>query len=598
MKIRKDNIFTIFIKVLPDIFRGAPVHFVYMNVVALVYSVLWFAIVPANNYMFDTLIKAIDKQVSVNDAIVSILIVFVVLTTQHIFNGLNAYNNMYQYFKVRGFLHRRIHKKIDQLTAIDFENPNVLTDINKSMNGCENAMLLVNIIMNMLVFYIPQLLFYSIYFYSLNPYLVLLVFLIFIPQAISSILQSKYHVNLEQEIAPIRRELDNYDNCIVGHSFLKETRLLRVYGYFMKLYKNTQFILNHKSYKVEKKVALLRLYMALMTMAGYIGVLYILLYTMLNGSISIGSFGAVFISLTSLLSIIKEITFGSFSTLSKNFGTVLNYMNHMNTKVTEKISEQEIDFSKGIDIRNVSFQYPNTNTLAIDNINLHIRNKETIAIVGENGAGKSTLARLLLGLYQPQRGTIIMGSVQNKADYPYISKKNISAVFQKYQRYALTVEENIRISDIKNNYEVLRQLQNVELDTSSKKLPEGLQTLLSREFGGIDLSGGQWQRLAIARGLYRIHDLIILDEPTAAIDPLEETKIFKMFNDVSKDKTAVIITHRLGSAKIADRIIVMEGGRIVEEGTHDTLMEQKGKYAYMFNEQVKWYEHEVQYEKN
>ncbi|NMM55478.1 ABC transporter ATP-binding protein [Paenibacillus aquistagni] len=592
MKKRSENIFTIFIKVLPDIFHGAPVHFVYMNIVALVYSVLWFSILPANNYMFDTIIKAADGQASIKYAIISILIVFAILTVQHVFNGLNAYNNMYQYFKVYGYLHYRIHKKVDQLPAIKFEDPSVMDDINKSIKGSENAMLLVNIIMNMIFFYIPQLLFYSIYFYFLNPYLVLVVFLIFIPQVISSILQSKFHINLEQEVAPIRRELDNYDKSLTGIDFFKETRMLRAYGYFIKLYKDTQLLLNGKSYAVEKKIARIRLYMALMTLTGYIGVLYILLQTVLSGAITIGSFGAVFISLSSLLSIIKEITFGSFNELSKNFGTVLNYKNFMNMDPAEKMPEQNIDFSKGVRISNVSFQYPNTNKKALNNVSLHIQDKETIAIVGENGAGKSTLVRLLLGIYRPQSGSIHIGDIQSTEKNPYISQKNISAVFQKFQRYALTLKENVRISDIKSDDDIIKPIQSAGLVVNSKDFPQGEQTMLSREFGGTDLSGGQWQRLAIARGLFRKHDLIILDEPTAAIDPIEESNIFRTFRDVSENKTAVIVTHRLGSAKIADRIIVLDDGQIIEEGTHEALMRLNGKYAYMFNEQAKWYEYE------
>ncbi|GGJ27156.1 ABC transporter ATP-binding protein [Paenibacillus hunanensis] len=592
MKTKSENIFTIFIKVLPDIFHGAPVHFVYMNIVALVYSVLWFSILPANNYMFDTIIKAANGQASVKYAIIAILIVFAILTIQHVFNGLNAYNNMYQYFKVYGYLHYRIHKKVDQLPAIKFEDPSIMDDINKSIKGSENAMLLVNIIMNMIFFYIPQLLFYSIYFYFLNPYLVLVVFLIFIPQAISSILQSKFHINLEQEVAPIRRELDNYDKSLTGIDFFKETRMLRAYGYFIKLYKDTQLLLNSKAYAVEKKIAMIRLYMALMTLTGYIGVLYILLQTVLSGAITIGSFGAIFISLSSLLSIIKEITFGSFNELSKNFGTVLNYKNFMNMNPTEKMAEQNIDFSKGIKISNVSFQYPNTNKKALNNISLHIHNKETIAIVGENGAGKSTLVRLLLGIYRPQSGSIIIGDIENTERNPYIPQNNISAVFQKFQKYALTLKENVTISDIKSDDNIIEPIQNAGLAVNSKDFPQGELTMLSREFGGTDLSGGQWQRVAIARGLFRKHDLIILDEPTAAIDPIEESSIFRTFRDISKNKIAVIVTHRLGSAKIADRIVVMDEGQIIEEGTHEALMRLNGKYAYMFNEQAKWYEHE------
>ena len=132
-------------------------------------------------------------------------------------------------------------------------------------------------------------------------------------------------------------------------------------------------------------------------------------------------------------------------------------------------------------------------------------------------------------------------------------------------------------------------LEKADFPMGSEKLTEGLQTMLGKDFGGIDLSGGQWQRLAIARGLYRAHDMIILDEPTAAIDPLEEADIYRKFAEISADKTAFIVTHRLGSAQIADRIIVMDAGRIVDMGTHEELMQREGKYRKMYHAQAKWY---------
>ena len=175
---------------------------------------------------------------------------------------------------------------------------------------------------------------------------------------------------------------------------------------------------------------------------------------------------------------------------------------------------------------------------------------------------------------------------------PGESEGRISAVFQNYQKYKMTLAENVLMSDSGHPIDenrVLQALHKAGLEESGGEFEQGFNTMLSREFGGTDLSGGQWQRLAIARGLYRQHHLIVLDEPTAAIDPLKETEIYQKFAESAKNKTAVIITHRLGSARIADRIVVLQKGRIAEMGTHEELMNRQGIYSEMYYEQAKWY---------
>ena len=157
----------------------------------------------------------------------------------------------------------------------------------------------------------------------------------------------------------------------------------------------------------------------------------------------------------------------------------------------------------------------------------------------------------------------------------------------------MTLRENISISDIENrktNDQIINILKKADVSVDSAVFPQGLDTMLSREFEGVDLSGGQWQRVAIGRGLNRINDFIVLDEPTAAIDPIEESNIYKKFSEVSQGITAILVTHRLGSARIADRIVVMDHGQIAEVGNHETLMAKHSLYYDMFTAQAKWYE--------
>ena len=234
-------------------------------------------------------------------------------------------------------------------------------------------------------------------------------------------------------------------------------------------------------------------------------------------------------------------------------------------------------------------EYPNSERWAIDGVTLSIRPGEMIALVGENGSGKTTLSKLLCGLYRPNEGRVVL----NGADTAEAPQRELfartSAVFQNYVRYSpITLGENVTISQTEKGGNAGKYLDQVKADFY-RKLPDGTDTVMSREFGGTELSGGQWQRTAMARGLYRDHDFIILDEPTSAIDPLEETAVYRLFAEHSRGRTCMLITHRLGSARIADRIVVMDGGRIAEQGKHEELLARGGLYAKMWRAQAENY---------
>ncbi|MCL2323931.1 MAG: ABC transporter ATP-binding protein/permease [Oscillospiraceae bacterium] len=283
----------------------------------------------------------------------------------------------------------------------------------------------------------------------------------------------------------------------------------------------------------------------------------------------------------------QEIFNFHISSLNRDVGKVANFVRMLD--MPERIStDGTLDFTKGIIAENISFTYPGRDNFAVKNVSLTIAYGETIAIVGENGAGKSTLVRLLTGIYRPSEGKVTVGGLDTNKIAPKSVYQGISGVFQKYQRYKMTLEENVTISD--TDMEIDRARVESALKQADAELDIELDAMLSPEFDGIDLSGGQWQRVAIGRGLYRTSGFIVLDEPTSAIDPIEETQIYEQFQRLAKGKCAVVVTHRLGSAKLAHRIVVMDNGEIVDVGTHDELLTRPGKYADMWAAQSQWYE--------
>jgi len=248
-----------------------------------------------------------------------------------------------------------------------------------------------------------------------------------------------------------------------------------------------------------------------------------------------------------------------------------------------------------INFNAVTFKYPDSDIEVIKNLNLEIKPGEKIAIVGENGAGKTTLVKLLCRFYQVNEGAIFLDE-KNINDLKIDSwHKNLGVLFQDFNTYPnLTVKENIYLGKSGEKLDINRMIkaaQSASADEFIKKYPKGYEQILSEKYaGGIRPSTGQWQKIAIARFFYRNSPVVVFDEPTASIDAISEAKIFKEIYDFFKDKTVIIISHRFSTVRNADKIYVLDNGKIIESGNHKELLKSKGKYAEAFKVQAKGYE--------
>ena len=323
-------------------------------------------------------------------------------------------------------------------------------------------------------------------------------------------------------------------------------------------------------------------------------------YMAIMGKITVGSFSMYLGAITSFISsftgfVSKLINLKYWGYYVDDYRRFLEMSKPESTACCDKSITEE-DLSGGaIEFENVSFKYPGTEEYALKNVSLRIENGEKLSIVGYNGAGKSTFIKLLCRLYAPTTGRITFGGFDIQSIDYSVYRKMLGVVFQDFQLFAFSVKENILL-DMEPDEERLNwAVEKSGLYEKVGSLEKGLETSISKEFdeNGIEFSGGEGQKLASARAYYRNAPIVILDEPTAALDPIAESKLYERFNSIMENKTAIYISHRLASVKFCDKVAVFEGGHIIEYGTHDALMSQNGTYFNMFTTQAKYYKEDA-----
>ncbi|MFK5710808.1 ABC transporter ATP-binding protein [Lysinibacillus boronitolerans] len=396
---------------------------------------------------------------------------------------------------------------------------------------------------------------------------------------------------------PLSREIQYIQFMLRDRSTSKEIRLFKLGEYFITKWKTKSNELLNKTLKLLRKAQIYAVGGEGISAFFYLLAALIIILLIQNHSLTIGEFVAVGQAVQNTQSSINSIAkrFGAFKEeifYIKDYFELVDYY-HENDNNVQGIESFPKTLKLGITLKDVSFNYINSDKEVLKNISLHVNPGEKIAIVGENGSGKTTFVKCLSGLYPLAKGQIFFDNIEIKSIKEHELFNNITVVFQDFIKYPYTIKENIHLGNIsrsENLNSIVEVSKKAGVHDFVTKFEKGYETYLGRILeDGEDISGGQWQRIALARSLFKNGEIFILDEPTAALDPIAELEVFEKFDLLTKNKTTFFISHRMASAKIADRILVFKEGEIVETGSHEELMRLKGEYYSLFNMQAKWY---------
>ena len=422
-----------------------------------------------------------------------------------------------------------------------------------------------------------------------GPLLALVSLLSVVPYFVVRLIRGKEFYELKKYQAAGERRRNYLYDLFGDKRVVKELRIFGIESYIEEKLYQTRDAMNQELWDFKKRDICSFLLCEILCKCGYVLSIIIAILLLLNHRLDFGMLAASLVAFTSFQLAAKYFLI-SLGRIPECAAFVRDYYDFIDIDEDVHGTEKfEPNFDK-INVKNVCFAYPNTDHLTISDISLDIKKNESIAIVGNNGSGKTTLVKLLTDLYKVQEGEILYGTQNIKDLETKEFYQNVSIVSQDFVKYEMTLQENIGISDWKqmgNTDKIQELLKQMDLPELSEV--DALNTLLGSEFDGRDLSIGQWQKLAIARGMFKESSMIVLDEPTAALDPIMETTILKMFLQIAKEKTAIIVSHRIGICREVDKIIVMKKGKVVEIGNHDELLAKKGEYYQLYKMQQKWY---------
>ena len=432
---------------------------------------------------------------------------------------------------------------------------------------------------------------------TFEPWLIILLVVSIVPTIINEIKFSGTSYSLARSWTQERRELDYLRFVGASDVTAKEVKLFGLSDYLAARFKNLSDQYYQQSKSLAKQRAGWGSFFNVVGTAAYYGAYVFIIFRTVTGIFSLGDLTFLSGAFNRLRAKLQGF-FTRFTAITESALYLQDYFEFMDLKFDEADGEEKLPLpakiKTGFEFCNVGFKYPKSEMWVVRNVNFDLRMGEKLAFVGENGAGKTTLIKLLLRFYEPTEGEILLDGIPVR-EYSQAAYQNyFGVIFQDFVKFELTLRENIamgEISEIKDQTRIENAAEKSLANEVISALPGGYDQQLGKRFKmGKDLSGGQWQKIAIARAYMKDAEVLILDEPTSALDARAETEAFQRFIKLTEGKTAVIISHRFSTVRIADRIMVLKDGTVHEIGTHEELMKNNALYAELFNLQAAGYQ--------
>ena len=432
---------------------------------------------------------------------------------------------------------------------------------------------------------------------AFSPWLILLIAVAVVPAFLGESHFNERSYSLNSQWTPERRELDYYRYIGASDETAKEIKIFGLSDFLVNRFST----IAEKYYQANKNISVSRArwgsLFAAVGAAGYYGAYVIIILQTIRGQITIGDLTFLAGSFARLRGLLEGVL-NQFSSMAEGALYLQDFFDFFNMEPLVKRETTEYrpfprPIRQGFVFEDVGFQYPSSERWAVRHLNFTLHAGEKLALVGENGAGKTTLIKLLSRLYDPTEGRILLDGHPIQAYDPDELRAEIGVIFQDFVRYQMNAATNIAVGKITEE----RNLEKIDdaayrgmADRVIEKLPQGYEQMIGKRFAnGVDLSGGEWQKIAISRAYMREAQILVLDEPTAALDARAEYEVFRRFSDLTQGKTAVLISHRFSTVRMADRILVLQNGQMLEIGTHEELLEKDGKYAELFSLQAQGY---------